>query len=111
MAVGIWMLYQIPNVAIKREHFGGVAYPVQKLGLLGWHPFAGSNMEIYVGIIALAVNLIVAGSVSAVMHKLRQPNGTDSTNRGDYFADEGFRKRKPVAAITAASPNALSRGR
>jgi len=67
-------------------------------------------MEIYVGIIALAVNLIVAGTVTALMHRLQHPNGTDATNRGDYFADEGFRKRKPVAAI-AASPSALARGR
>lgn len=117
MAVGIWMLYQIPNATIKRAHFGGVAYPIQNLEVFGWHPFAGSNMEIYVGIIALALNLIVAVAVSALMHRLRKPNGTDATNRGDYFADEGFRKRKPVAAIPASpnllarSPNTLARGR
>jgi len=109
MAVGIWMLYQIPNPTIKREHFGGVAYPVKDLGVFGWRPFAGSGMEIYAGIVALAVNLVVAAAVTAVMYRLRQPNGADSTNRGDYFADEGFRKRKPVAAIANASP--MLRGR
>jgi solute:Na+ symporter, SSS family len=111
MAVGFWMLYQIPNATIKREHFGGVAYPIRDLGVFGFKPFADSNMEIYVGILALAVNLIVAAAVTALMYRLRKPNGTDATNRGDYFADEKYRVRTPVAAITTASASALPRVR
>jgi solute:Na+ symporter, SSS family len=113
MAVGIWMLYQIPNATIKREHFGGVAYPIQNLGVFGWRPFADSGMEIYVGVVALAVNLVVAAAVTTLMYRLRQPNGTDATNRGDYFADEGYRKPKPIAAIATSSTRlgALPRGR
>ena len=87
MLTAFWMLYQIPNPATRREHFGGVGFPVQELGVLGWHPFAGSSMQIYVGLVALAVNLVVAFVVTVVVRPLRVRNGADTTETGDYFAD------------------------
>jgi SSS family solute:Na+ symporter len=87
MAAGFWMLYQIPNPATRRTHFGAVGFPVSDLGAFGWYPFAGANLQIYVGVVALAVNLAVALVVTVVVRTLRVPNGTDGTDRGDYLAD------------------------
>jgi solute:Na+ symporter, SSS family len=101
MVAGFWMLYQIPNPAARRDHFGGVAFPVQDLALLGWEPFAGSTKQIYVGIVALLVNLVVATVISFVVRQLRVYNGTDETDARDYFADDGDPALKPVAATSS----------
>ena len=60
MGYGLYLLYLIPNPAANRAHFGGSALALDKLTLLGWHPFAGSQVQIYVGFVALLLNLIVA---------------------------------------------------
>jgi SSS family solute:Na+ symporter len=43
MAMGLWMLYNIPNAATKRAHFGGSAFPLSKFGF-------DSPKTIYVGL-------------------------------------------------------------
>ena len=60
MGYGLYLLWLIPNPAIGQAHFGGSALTLDKLTLLGWHPFAGSPVQIYVGFVALVVNLVVA---------------------------------------------------
>jgi SSS family solute:Na+ symporter len=82
MAAGIWMLYRIPNPATKKVHFGGSAYPLNDIGL-------DTKMTVYVGAIALAVNLIVAVVVTAVLKAAKTADGVDSTRTSDYYADEG----------------------
>jgi SSS family solute:Na+ symporter len=46
-------------------------------------------MTVYVGVIALAVNLIVAVLVSVVLKATKTTDGIDSTRTEDYLADEG----------------------
>jgi solute:Na+ symporter, SSS family len=88
MALGMWMLYQIPNVATNHAHFGGSAFPLSKwfdptsIGLN-----AGTTM--YVGFIAVIANAVVAVLISLLCKALRAPDGIDLTTRDDYFADEG----------------------
>ncbi|HEY0543120.1 MAG TPA: sodium:solute symporter [Actinoallomurus sp.] len=82
MAAGIWMLYRIPNPATKKLHFGGSAYPLNDIGL-------DTKMTVYVGIIAVAVNLVVAVVVSVVLKAAKTADGVDLTRSDDYFADEG----------------------
>ncbi|HZE34231.1 MAG TPA: sodium:solute symporter [Actinoallomurus sp.] len=82
MAAGIWMLYRIPNPATKKVHFGGSAYPLNDIGL-------DTKMTVYVGAIALAVNLIVAVVVTIVLKAAKTADGVDSTRTSDYYADEG----------------------
>jgi SSS family solute:Na+ symporter len=82
MAAGIWMLYRIPNPATKKLHFGGSAYPLNDIGL-------DTKMTVYVGVIALAVNLVVAVVVSVVLKAAKTADGVDLTRTDDYFADEG----------------------
>ncbi|HET9256194.1 MAG TPA: sodium:solute symporter [Pseudonocardiaceae bacterium] len=99
MAWGLVMLYGIPNLASGRQHFGGSALALGKLSLLGWHPFGGSPMLIYVGFVALIGNLAVAVLVTVVLRRMRVFNGTDETNPGDYHEDEGSPRLRPAAGM------------
>ena len=101
MGYGMFLLYQIPNPAAGRAHFGGSALALDKLNFLGWQPFAGSTLQIYVGFVALTLNLLVAVLVTVVLRARRTPEGTDQTHPDDYHADEGSARLKPVADIVA----------
>ncbi|WP_395105575.1 monocarboxylate uptake permease MctP [Actinomadura sp. SCN-SB] len=89
LAAGLWMLYQIPNPAKGKEHFGGSAYKLGELGL-------DTKMTVYVGILALAVNLVVAVVGTLVCRAAKLPDGADITKDGDYTADEGDPKVKEL---------------
>ncbi|GLY80855.1 monocarboxylate uptake permease MctP [Actinoallomurus iriomotensis] len=82
MAAGMWMLYRIPNPATKKLHFGGSAYPLSDIGI-------DTKMTVYVGAIALAINLIVAVLATVLLRALRTADGVDITRADDYVADEG----------------------
>ena len=97
MGWGLVMLYGIPNPATGRQHFGGSALALGKLSIAGWHPFAGSLTQIYVGFVALIGNLVVAAVVTIVARQLRLFNGTDETDPADYHEDEGSPRLAPVA--------------
>ncbi|MET8280187.1 monocarboxylate uptake permease MctP [Micromonospora sp. NPDC005174] len=88
MGLGVWMLYQIPNPATKRAHFGGSAFPLEKFGF-------DTPKTIYVGIVAVLVNLVVAALATLALKAGRVPDGTDGTSPGDYFVDEGDEKLDP----------------
>ncbi|MBB5954418.1 SSS family solute:Na+ symporter [Saccharothrix tamanrassetensis] len=108
MGWGMWLLYNIGTPEVRdaagkvvtagRPHFAGSALALDKLSLFGWQPFAGSTVQVYVGIVAVAANLVVAVLVTLVAKKLHVFNGTDETNGEDYHADEGSSRVKPVAA-------------
>jgi SSS family solute:Na+ symporter len=82
MAAGIWMLYRIPNPATKRVHFGGSAYPLSDLGF-------DTKVTVYVGVLALLVNLVVAVVLTLVLKAAKTTDGVDATRTDDYYADEG----------------------
>ncbi|SCL17641.1 solute:Na+ symporter, SSS family [Micromonospora pallida] len=82
MGLGMWMLYQIPNAATGRKHFGGSAFPLAEFGF-------DTKKTIYVGIVAVLVNLAVAAIVTLGLRAARVPEGADGTTPDDYFADEG----------------------
>jgi SSS family solute:Na+ symporter len=98
MVWGMWLLYNIPSADGKRAHFGSSALKLNDLGFFGWHPFAGNNLMIYAGILALAANLLVAVVVTVIARRMRTFNGTDETNPGDYHVDEGDKKLKKIGA-------------
>ena len=87
LAWGLSMLYSIPDFATGTEHFGGTGLSLSALSLVGWHPFAGSPMQIYVGFVALIGNLLVATVVTIVLRGMRVAGGTDQTRPQDYHAD------------------------
>ncbi|MGH3976322.1 MAG: sodium:solute symporter, partial [Pseudonocardiaceae bacterium] len=106
LAWGLSMLYGIPNPNTGAAHFGGTVLRLGGLSILGWEPFTGSPIQIYVGFIALAVNLMVAALVTIVLRQMGVFNGIDETDAQDYHADEGSPRLKPVARVLqkATSP-------
>jgi SSS family solute:Na+ symporter len=82
MGLALWMLYDIPNAATKRAHFGGSAFPLKDFGF-------DTAKTIYVGFVAVLVNLLVAVIVTLILRAAKTPEGVDGTAPDDYFADEG----------------------
>ncbi len=54
-------------------------------------------MQIYVGIVALAANLIVAVVVTVILRVAGVKDGRDLTRGRDYHADEGDTKLRAIA--------------
>ncbi len=79
LTAGMLMLYQIPQRAadgrIVKAHFGGSSWPVADAG------------SVYVGLIALAVNLAVVVIATLALRAMRVPAGVDLTRPQDYLAD------------------------
>ena len=89
MTVGFATLYQVQQkafaadgtVSIVKEHFGGSAFPLAKLGL-------ATTTTIYAGALALAANLLVA-VLGTLALRGRVADGTDATRDVDYTAEAG----------------------
>lgn len=97
MAWGMILLYQIPNPATGRAHFGGSALALDKLNIFGWQPFEGSTTQIYVGFVALIANLLVAVIITLIARRMNASNGTDDTTGEDYHVDEHDEDIRPIA--------------
>lgn len=82
MGLSMWMLWQIPNPASGKAHFGGSAFPLSDFGF-------DTKRTIYVGFITVLVNLLVAAIVTLILRATKTPDGVDGTELDDYFADEG----------------------
>ncbi|GAA2402885.1 sodium:solute symporter [Actinomadura vinacea] len=94
MVAGLWMLYQIPNPAKGKAHFGGSAYKLSEFGL-------DTKMTMYVGMLALAVNLVVAIAGTLICRAAKLPDGEDATRESDYVADEGDPKVKDLEVASS----------
>ena len=98
MGLAFWMLWQIPNAATGRAHFGGSAFALSKFGL-------DSPKTIYVGFVAVAVNLLVAVLATLILRAAKTTDGVDGTEPDDYFADEGDpridKSTTPVATVSS----------
>jgi solute:Na+ symporter, SSS family len=97
MGLGLWMLYEIPNPATKRAHFGGSAFALEKFGF-------DTPKTIYVGFVAVLVNLLVAVIVTFILRATKTPDGVDGTTDDDYFADEN----DPRLEKTRTSPEEVT---
>ncbi|MGW4420810.1 monocarboxylate uptake permease MctP [Streptosporangium sp. NPDC004631] len=82
MTAGLLLLYNIANPVTGKSHFAGSAFPLSKLGL-------DTKMTVYAGILALAVNLVVATLGTVIAHAAKVAEGDDATRPDHYFADEG----------------------
>jgi SSS family solute:Na+ symporter len=108
MGYGLWMLYDVPNPSTGRLHFGGPAYPMKDISLLGlWTPFPGSERTLYVGFFALLANLAVVVVATVVLRQLRVFNGVDGTHPSDYFADESDVRVPTQAPVAQPAPAGL----
>jgi SSS family solute:Na+ symporter len=88
MLVGFLTLYQIQQkvfgpdgtVTIAKQHFGGSAFPLSKLGF-------DTTTTIYAGVLALLANLIVCVVGTWILRAVKVPDGEDTTRTSEYFAD------------------------
>jgi solute:Na+ symporter, SSS family len=110
MAAGLAMVYSIPKLnpdgSVAREHFGGSAYALSKLGF-------DTKVTVYAGLLALLVNLVVTVVVTAVLRAMKVADGVDGTAESDYTAereDPTFRdlpdplSDEPLAGPPGAAP-------
>lgn len=58
------------------------------------------TMQIYVGFVALVVDLVAAVLVTYVLRAMRNPDGADETSPAHYHADEGSERLKAATAGT-----------
>jgi SSS family solute:Na+ symporter len=79
MGYGLYLLHLIPNPAAGRAHFGGSALVLDKIAVFGWHPFAGSTVQVYVGFLAVLLNLLVTVLATFLLRAFRVAEGADGT--------------------------------
>src|SRR3954468_1963678 len=98
MLLALWMLWDIPNAATKRAHFGGSAFPLKDFGF-------DTSKTIYVGFVAVLVNVVVAVIVTLILRATKTADGVDGTTADDYFADEGDPRieKTPTTVDTVSS--------
>jgi SSS family solute:Na+ symporter len=85
MVVGLWMLYEIPKLnpkthAVVKEHFGGSAFALSKLGF-------DTKATIYPGLVSVLVNLLVVVVVTLILRAMKVDDGVDGTAETDYTAE------------------------
>ncbi|HEY3607079.1 MAG TPA: sodium:solute symporter [Pseudonocardiaceae bacterium] len=100
MGWGVYLLYTIP-AASGKGHFGGSALALGKLSLFGWHPFGVSTVQIYVGVVALVANLVVAIVATLIVRALGRPDGVDQTTSADYQGDAPEPTQREVTQAAA----------
>jgi SSS family solute:Na+ symporter len=96
MTTGLVMLWTVPQAVVTaagpkiiREHFGGSAFSLEKLGL-------DTKTTVYVGFLAVAVNLLVAAVVTVVLRARGVVDGHDLTSPRAYVAEAGDTKAPAV---------------
>ncbi len=100
MVVGFWATYQIQQkifnadgtITIKKEHFGGSGFPLEKLGF-------DTTTVIYAGFLALVANLIVCALATLLFRAMKVPDGEDATQHSEYFADQGDPRLRDLPEI------------
>jgi len=106
MVVGLgyatYMWYNTPHYStdlksIVRPHFGGQLYPVAKWGI-------DSKAQVYIGLAALVVNLVIVIVATAILKLLRVPAGTDHTRPDDYTADADDPSVERLEALLDGTP-------
>lgn len=87
MLTGAVMLWNIPQTVVTadgpkvvREHFGGSAFRLADLGL-------DTRTTVYVGFLAVLVNLVVAAVVTVALRAAGVADGADATRGRDYLVD------------------------
>jgi SSS family solute:Na+ symporter len=91
LVAGLYMVYDTPNPATGKTHFGGSSYALSNFGL-------DTKVAIYSGIIALIANLIVVVVGTLVLRAGGAPEPPDSTRSRDYELEAGDPGIKPTPA-------------
>jgi SSS family solute:Na+ symporter len=94
LLAGLIMLYDTPNPATGKEHFGGAQYALSKLGF-------DTDITVYTGILALGLNLAIVIVGSLILRRVGAPTGEDVTEPHDYEVDAGEPGVEPLPATPA----------
>jgi SSS family solute:Na+ symporter len=98
---GLALLYQIPQLSLDgkvvREHFGGSSWPLSHLGI-------HNGQSVYVGLVALAINLLTVVVLTVALRLRGVPDGVDITWSHDYTADEGDPSVRRLAELVDGGP-------
>jgi solute:Na+ symporter, SSS family len=89
LVAGLLMLYDTPNPATGKEHFGGAQYALSNFGI-------DTDIILYTGFISLAANLVIVVIGSLVLRGVGAPAGEDITRPEDYEAEAGARDVRPL---------------
>jgi SSS family solute:Na+ symporter len=99
LAAGVWMLYVTPNPMANKKHFGGAQWAFSHIGI-------DTKTTIYTGIVALAVNVVLAAVLTLLFRAMSLPAGVDSTKELDYHLEAGdpgvSEDLEPLAAGSAS---------
>jgi SSS family solute:Na+ symporter len=87
MVYGTWKAYGVASPAT--EHFGGSTANIALIGQVG-----------YIGLTAVALNLVVAVVLTAVLRAAKVPVGADVTTTDDYHADAGDPRVSDLPELT-----------
>lgn len=83
MAAGLYMVYDTPNPATGKAHFGGSSYLLSNFFSLD------TKMAVYTGFLALGANLVVVVVGTAILRATRAPERPDETRAPDYEVEAG----------------------
>ncbi len=84
MVYGTIAAYHVVN-PVTKGHFGGSLAVIPTIGKMG-----------YIAMTAFAVNVVIAVILTLVLNAMKVSNGTDATIKGDYFADAGDPRVRPL---------------
>ncbi|MFL5871219.1 MAG: sodium:solute symporter, partial [Solirubrobacterales bacterium] len=101
LIAGLIMLYDTPNPATGKEHFGGAQYALSNFGF-------DTDVTVYTGILALAANLIVVVIGSLVLRAFRAPAGEDVTRDEDFEVEAGEPGVRPLPGTPQQKEVAVS---
>ena len=94
LIAGMLMLYDTPNPATGKEHFGGAQYALSNFGL-------DTEVTLYTGIIAIALNLTVVVVGSFILRAIGAPTGQDVTRDEDFEVEAGDPDVRPLPEMPA----------
>ena len=93
MVYGTWKAYGVASPAT--EHFGGSTANIAIIGQVG-----------YIGLTAVALNVVVAVVLTAVLRAAKVPVGADVTTGDDYHADAGDPRVSDLPELTGPAAGA-----
>jgi solute:Na+ symporter, SSS family len=92
MVYGTIVAYNTPAPGVPGSHFGASTTNVP-----------GLNHTVYIALVALVINLVVAAALTVLFRMAKLPAGTDETVAAHYLADPPgmFRAKVPITRMTA----------
>jgi solute:Na+ symporter, SSS family len=91
LIAGLYMVYDTPNPATGKTHFGGSSYALSNFGF-------DTKVAVYTGILALIANLIVVIVGTVLLRAFNAPERPDATRAQDYEVEAGEPGVEPLPA-------------